>query len=132
MKAEYAVLNILLNTAAVNALVGTRVYLDEAPATDPYPLIIIEEEDVNPAPTKSGVSAADRDIVRVFPYTSNKADLRTLAQTCRDALDGKIAGTYNGVAIDDLRFDGQTAFEEQIENRKVYAKDQQYSVRVNL
>lgn len=132
MKGEYAVLNILLNTAAVTDIVGTRVYLDEAPQGDEYPLIIVEEEDVEAFPTKSGVSAVDHDIIRVFPYAANKGTLRLLAQACRDALDGKVAGTYNSVAIEDLRFQGQTSFDEKIVNRKVYAKDQQYMVRVNL
>lgn len=132
MKGEYAVLNILLTTTAVTDLVGTRVYLDSAPQTDPYPLIIVSEEDVEPGPTKSGVSAVDRDITRVFPYSENKNELRVLAQACRDALDGKDAGTYNSVGVQDIRFEGQTSFDDNIVNRKVYAKDQQYSVRVNL
>jgi hypothetical protein len=132
MKAEYAVINILLNTTAVTAIVGTRIYLDEAPQSDSYPLIIISEEGVEPGPTKSGVSAVDRDIIRVFPYATNKNDLRLLAQACRDALDGKAAGTYNSVAVEDIMFQGQTSFDETIVNRKVYAKDQQYSIRVNL
>lgn len=132
MKAEYAVLNILLNTSAVTDIVGTRIYLDEAPQEDEYPLIIVEEENVEPGPTKSGVSAVDYDTIRVFPYATSKATLRLLAQACRDALDGKAAGTYNSVAVDDVRFQGQTSFDEQIVNRKVHAKDQQYLVRVNL
>ena len=132
MKGEFAVLNILLNTSSVTSIVGTRIYLDEAPQKDPYPLIIVEEDDVDPAPTKSGVSAVDRDRIRVYPYATNKNTLRLLAQACRDALDGKVSGTYNNVAVDDIRFEGQTSFDETIVNRKVYAKDQQYSVRVNL
>lgn len=132
MKAEYAVLNILLNTAAVSAIVGTRVYLDEAPQEDSYPLIIVEEGDNDPRPTKSGVSVMEPDIIRVFPYSDNKNTLRLLAQACRDALDGKAAGTYNSVAVKAIRFQGQSSFDEQITNRKVYAKDQEYQVWVQL
>ena len=132
MKAEFAVLNILLNTTAVTDIAGTRVYLDEAPQTDPYPLVIVSEEDVEPGPTKSGVSAVDYDIIRVYPYAASKETLRLLAAACRAALDGKAAGTYNSVAIEFIRYQGQTSFDETIVNRKVYAKDQQYNVRVNL
>lgn len=132
MKAEYAVLNILLNTAAVSAIVGTRVYLDEAPQTDPYPLVLVAEEDVDPGPTKNGVSAVDYDRIRVYSYAATKHTLRLLAAACRAALDGKAAGSYNSVVVDFIRFEGQTSFDETIENRKVYAKDQSYNVRVNL
>lgn len=132
MKAEYAVLNILLNTAAVSAIVGTRVYLDEAPQEDSYPLVIVEEGGNDPRPTKSGVSVMEPDIIRVFPYSDNKNTLRLLAQACRDALDGKAEGTYNSVSVKAIRFQGQSSFDERITNRKVYAKDQEYQVWVNL
>lgn len=132
MKGEYAVINILLNTTAVTDIVGTRIYLDEAPQSDAYPLIIIEEEGVEPKDTKDGASVSEPDIIRVFPYSTNKNTLRLLAQACRDALDGKAAGTYNSVSVVDLRFMNQSSFDEQIANRKVYAKDQEYRVWVNL
>lgn len=132
MKGEFAVLKILLDTVAVSDIVGTRVYLDEAPEADQYPLIIVSEEDNEPFDTKNGVSAKDHDTIRVFPYAANKNTLRLLAQACRDALDGKAAGTYNNVQIEWLRFLNQTSFDDKIENRKVYAKDQQYQVRVVL
>lgn len=132
MSGEYAVLNILLNTTAVTDIVGTRIYLDQAPQTDPYPRIIIEEEGTEPKDTADGPSVSEPDIVRVFPYTDNRAQLKTLAEACRTALDGKVAGTYNGVQVVDLRFIDQSSFNEQIENRKIYAKDQEYRVWVNL
>jgi hypothetical protein len=132
MKAELAVLNILLNTTAVTGIVSTRIYLDEAPQGDAYPLIIIEAENVEPRDSKGGVSVTEVDTVRVFPYSNTKAQLATLAKACRDALDGKAAGTYNSIAVLDVRFMNQSTFDEKIENRKVYAKDQEYRVWVNV
>lgn len=128
MKGEYAVLKILLDTAAVSSIVGTRVYLDEAPQSEVYPLIIVQEEDVDPRATKSGASVMEPDIIRVFPYAENKGTLKLLAEACRNALDRKTPGVYNNVEIIDLRFEGQSSFDEQIPNRKVYAKDQEYRV----
>jgi hypothetical protein len=132
MNGEYAVLGILRDTTAVSDIVGTRVYLNGAPQTDPYPLIIIEAEGIEPKHTKDGPSVSEPDMIRVYPYSANAAELKSLAQACRDALDGKAAGTYNTVAVVDITFMDQTDFDEQIENRKVYAKDQEYRVWVNL
>jgi hypothetical protein len=132
MNAEISIVQILLATSAVTDIVGTRVYLDEAPQTDPYPLIIVEEEDVEPRDSKSGVSVLDVDTIRVFPYASNKNTLRLLAAACRAALDGKSLGTYGTYTIQDMRFMNQSSFDEKIENRKVYAKDQEYRVWVNV
>lgn len=130
MNAEYAVVQILLGTAAVTSIVGTKVYLDEAPQTDAYPYIIVEEENIDPVDSKDGVSVLDVDTIRVFPYAANKNTLRLLAQACRAALDGKIPGTYGTYVIRDIRFMNQSSFDEQIENRKVYAKDQEYRIWV--
>ena len=130
MTGEFAVVQILLNTTAITDIVGTRVYLDEAQQGDTYPLIIVEEEDVEPRDTKDGVSKLDMDIIRVYPYAANKNTLRTLARACRTALDNKTPGTYGTYTIQDVRFTGQSSFDEEIENRKVYAKDQEYRVWV--
>lgn len=134
MNGEYAVLKMLLNDADVTAIVNTRIYLDEAPQKDPYPLIIIEEENNEPTDSKDGVSGADIDIIRVYPYAEDPAVLKTLALACRKALDGK-SGTYNNVRVENIRFTNQnsftdTALDAKIENRKLYAKDQEYEVRV--
>jgi hypothetical protein len=130
MRAEYAVVKILLNDATVAGLVSDRVYLDEAPQTDPYPLIIVEEDNIEPFDSKSGVSSVDHDTVRVFPYSTNKAQLRTLAKACRDALDGKANVTYDTTQVVYVRFMNQSSFDEKIDNRKTYAKDQEYQIRV--
>jgi hypothetical protein len=131
MSGEYALLKILLADASVAAVVGTRVYLDEAPQTDPYPLIIIEEENNQPGDSKSGVSATDEEIVRIYPYAEDPAVLKTLAKACRAALDGN-SGTYNNIKVEYIRFTNQSSFYDKIENRKIYAKDQEYTVRVIL
>jgi hypothetical protein len=132
MKGEYAVLKILLDTTAVSNIVGTRVYLDEAPEGEIYPMVIVQEEGTEPQDSKDGVSVSEPDIIRVYPYAENKQTLKTLAEACRNALDGKTPGVYNSIEILDLRFMNQTSFDEQIANRKVYAKDQEYRVWVFL
>jgi hypothetical protein len=130
MNAEYSVVQILLATTAVTNIVGTRVHLNQAPQNAVYPLIIVDEEDVEPKDSKDGVSVLDMDIIKVYPYAESKNTLRLLAQACRSALDNKTPGVYATYTIRDVRFMGQTSFDEQIENRDVYAKDQTYNIWV--
>ena len=132
MRGEYAVLKILKDNAAVAAIVGSRVYLDEAPQNAQLPYVIVSEEDVEPFDTDDGKSVMDKDIVRVFPYAATKISLRSLSVSCRDALDHVAPGPYNLELVELIVFENQTSFDEEIENRKVYAKDQQYSVWVSL
>lgn len=129
MSGEYAVLKMLLEDVDVKAIVGKRVYLDQAPQTDKLPYIIVEEEDVEAKDSKDGVSALDVDIIRVYPYAETKAQLGKLAKACRKALDWK-EGTFNDVIVRNIRFISQSSFDEEVTNRKVYAKDQMYQVFV--
>ena len=131
MNAEYAVLKMLLGNTVVTDIVGQRVHLDEAPQGERYPLIIIEEENVEPFDSKDGVSVTDHDTIRVFPYAETKATLRLLAKACRDAIDGA-TGTFNGYQVVDAKFRNQSSFDELFDNRKVHAKDQEYLVRIKL
>ena len=128
MNGEYVVINILLNDDAVSDIVGNRIYLDEAPQNTQYPLIIIEQEDSETFPTKSGRAYHDRDFIRVFPYADNLRELKDMANAIRDALDFAQAGLYRGIRMDSLRFQSQNSFSERIANRKTYAKDQLYEV----
>jgi len=126
---EYAVLNILKNNAAVTLIVSDRIYLDEVPQLDVMPFIVIEESDIEPFSTKSGASGADHDIINVFPYAATKKELKNLAAAVRAALDD-ISGTFNGIVVVNVMFRNQSSFSEKINNRKAYAKDQEYQVRV--
>lgn len=132
MNSELAVLGILRDDSAVTDIVATRVYLNQAPQAAILPYIIVEEQDVEPFNTKDGVSVSDHDTVRVYPYATTKRALISLYTACRNALDGVSNGIYNTVAVNHIYFKGQTSFDEQIENRKAYAKDQEYLVRVDL
>jgi hypothetical protein len=130
MNAELAILDILLEDEIVRGIVADRVYLNEAPQGDRLPYIIIEESDNEPNDTKDGASAVDYGRVNVFPYHTDQAELRTLAKAIRNAIEGKTPGTYRTVDFDHARFISQSGFNEEIENRKAYAKDQEYEVRV--
>lgn len=125
-----AVLGILRDDVTVSGLISDRVYRNKAKQTAQYPLVIVELENVDPFPTKSGVSSKDHVFVNVYSYSTDQAQLDTLSEACRAALDEKAAGTYNTVQIETIRFQSETDFDEEIENRKVWAVDQSYMVRV--
>jgi hypothetical protein len=130
MNAELAILEILLTDTTVSGIVETRVYLHEAAQGDQLPYIIVEEDDIEPNDSEDGASAVDYGRVRVFPYDTDQQQLRELAEAIRDAIEGKAPGEYRTVNFDYARFINQSGFSEEINNRKVYAKDQEYEVRV--
>jgi hypothetical protein len=131
MNGELAVLDILRDDATVTAITD-RIYLEEAEQTDELPYVIIELSDNEPFPTKSGKTGADHNMVNVFSYGNTYKEAKNLANACRNALDDKAAGTYNGVNVIDIVYEAESSFSEEIENRKVFAKDQEYKVRVKL
>lgn len=130
MNAELAIIEILLADATVSGIVAQEVHLDDVTQGKALPYIVVEERDVEPNDTKDGASAVDYGRVGVFCYHTNKADLRTLAEAARNAIEGKASGTYRTVNFDYARFISESSFTEEIENRKAYAKDQEYVVRV--
>lgn len=129
MNGEIAIVNILLADSAVGAICEDRIYILEAPQGAQFPYVIVELSDVEPFETKSGVSTTDHNSVNVFAYGQTYKSAYTLANAVRDALDGN-SGTFNGVNVVDIVYRGETSFNEEIENKKVYAKDQDYLVRV--
>jgi hypothetical protein len=132
MNGELAVLDILRDDAAIIAIVSDRIYLEEAEQADALPYIVIEQSDNEPFPTKSGKTGADHNMINVFSYGNTYKEAKDLANACRTALDDKAAGTYNGVNVIDIVYDAESSFSEEIANRKVFAKDQGYKVRVKL
>jgi hypothetical protein len=138
MTGELAVLKLLLSDATVTGIVGQGIYMDEAPQGKSLPYIVIEEEGIEPFPTKSGASSKDHDSVRVYIYSSDQNTLRLLYGAARSALDEYSGTVTTGdeetgivtINIDHIMFQGQTSFEEKINNKAVFVKDQDYKVRV--
>lgn len=129
-KGVNAVIGILLDTSAVTDIVDDRIARNQIAQMDALPYIVIEEADTEPFPTKSGASSRDHILVNVFSYSANLSELDTLTEAVRAALDEKAAGLYNTVTIEQLRFQSQGDFKEEINNRTVFAVEQTYTVRV--
>ena len=131
MNAEIAVIKILKDSAGVGALCADRIYPLEAPATTQFPYCIVELNGNEPFPTKDGTATVEHSSVNVFSYGKTYKEAYTLANAVKAALDGT-AGTHQSVVVADIIYRGETAFSEEIENTKIYAKDQDYLVRIKL
>lgn len=129
-KPANAIVQILLADAGVSALVNNRVYRNEAPQGVSAPYVIVEVENVDPYPSKDGSSAADDVFLNVISYSESQSQLDTLSEAVRSSLDEKTAGTYEEVTLQVLRFQSENDFDDEIENRKLWAVDQSYVMRV--
>lgn len=132
MNGEIGVSDILINDAPVAAIVSDRIYIDKPRQGAHYPLIIIENRNVDPIISKSGVSETDIDIIGVLLYHTSRSGLKTLVEAVRSALDHKASGTYNTVEIQQLIFTSQSNFKEEETNREIYVADQEYRLRVGV
>lgn len=130
MNGEIAVSKILRDNSDIVALVADRVYIDEAQQTKNLPFIILESRDVEPIDSKSGKAVNDVQIVGVFIYSTTHAQLRDISVMVREALDHMDEGVYNNIRIEECVYMGESGFSEKLENRNVYAKDQEYRLRV--
>jgi hypothetical protein len=129
-KPANAIVQILLASSGVTDIVASRVQRNEAPQGQVEPYVIVEVENTEPSPTKGAASSVDYVTLSVFTYSSNLATLDTLTEAVRAALDEKAAGTYGEVVINQLRFEGESDFNEEIDNRELYCVEQTYRMRV--
>ena len=84
MAIETVFRDFLLQSAAINGLVGTRVFQDRAPQNATYPLIVIRKRDVTPTDDHGYLAEHVETTWRILGETQNFPDLVTL----RDGLRG--------------------------------------------
>lgn len=131
MSAEIAVIKMLIDSAEVGAICQDRIYPLEAPQGEQLPYVIIEMSDNETFDSKSGKGAVDHSNVSVFCYGRSFKEANNLAQACRNSLE-HISGTFNSVVVADVRYRGETSFNEEIENVKMFVIDQDYLIRIKL
>jgi len=120
------IFSLLSNDATVSGLVGTKIFPYVAFENNVYPYIVYEQVGLEPTDTKDGVSELDVVIYDIEIYTKNPADLTTLSNAVRDALD-RYSGTVNTKLIDSIRYLGENSG-FSLEDR-VYLRVQNYSIR---
>lgn len=109
-------LYVFLSTyAPVVALVGTRIYPEMAPASAPFPYVVVQEISVESHYHLDGASGTHDTLVQVDCWALSSLASKTLARTIRLGLDGLSA------AWDTLEIDG--VFVESENDASQFAAD---------
>ena len=128
-----AIFNILDNDAAVSAIVGSRIFPNQIPQGEEFPVITYQYVSNQPTHIKNTVSKLDSIMLDVDLWSGGTGDtyrdLVALAGAVRDALD-RFSGTKEGVIIDSIQFLDQ--IEEPGNNAQEYHITQQYKIRERL
>lgn len=141
MAGELAVMNILVNTVAITAIVGadsppgnSKVYPYELPQgrTIGTGAITVELDGTDPQDDKDGPSRLDYDWVMVSGYANNYRDTVNLMNAIRTALDFtfRTEAVYAGVNVQAIRFDSVNQDVVKLTDREIYFGEQRYKVRV--
>jgi len=134
MNGYLAVITILRGSGSVGIYIGgsgstARVYPGEAPQGSAYPLIRVDTFDAEAFDTKSGVAYVDHEIVKVFCEGPDDTVTANLTSAARAALEG-MAGTYNGIEIENIRYLRQDTYSAGLTNKVVRTHECDYEVRV--
>jgi len=123
-----AIYGILSATAAVTALVSTRIYPNNVPQDVALPFIAYSIVSQEPSITKDVVSALDVIRISLDIYSTNYDTSNQIAAAVRVALDG-YKGTINSQVVQRITFDGQSDGEYESE-LGVYWQNQDYNMRL--
>lgn len=94
-----AIYSRLTSDAPTAAIVGTRVFPDEAPQKNrTFPLIVYELTDQQNVRSYSGSSGLASRIVRIECAARTKEAAQALAEAVDDALDNQ-SGTWGGIVV---------------------------------
>lgn len=89
---EQAIRARLIADSGVSALVGTSVYVDEAPqvtgGTDPYPYIVIQTVSSEPGHVLIGYDGLTDFRVHLDCYARTSSSSRSIANAIRNCFDG--------------------------------------------
>lgn len=135
MNGHLAVIGILRTDGPVGQYIGgsgvnvARVFPGEPEQGTPYPLIRVEVFDSEAFDSASGAAWVDHEIVKVFIDGEDETILSNLAVLCRKALEEK-SGTFNGVAIENIRFMRRDTYPAGLTNKVVRTHECDYEVRV--
>jgi len=120
-KAIKAVDYILRNTGGVTALTGQRIYPVRATQGAIYPYIAHQFVSNRPVPTLDGASTFDFGTVQINIYAETATEAQDIMEAVRVALDRKTPGTYNGTAVAQIDYIGESHLpEDEAGNDQVY------------
>lgn len=126
---EKAILNILVNDAAVAAITDSINPHIVPQGEDPYPAITFSRINNEPEDTKDGVSTLDVIRIDVDIWDDDYDTGKDLADKVRTALD-RTSGTFDGRVIQSIRFETDREFFSN--NPEIFQFNQEYSVRYQI
>lgn len=104
MALSEAINTILSGVSAISSEVGTKIYPVAPPQGTAFPVIVYTITSEQPTDAKDGVSPLDEVRVQIDIYGKTYAQVTTLKEAVRTALD-RYAGTVNNTVIQSCRFD---------------------------
>lgn len=110
-----ALVNILLNTSAITAIVGTKIFPIVSKETVQLPCITFEKISGSRVHRMEGASRLALPVYQIDAYASTYAQVDTLADKIRTALNG-YKGTVSSVNINGIILqDEEHIYEEEAE-----------------
>ena len=128
MESLKAIRYLLVNDAAVNAVVNNRVYAFTLPQEKDMPAIVLSIVGNQPYDTKDGSSEIDRVRMQITAVGRTQSQCIDLSRKIRNAIDHSAYSTSVGVRIEGIRFESQTSLYEFERNVPMVAND--YVLRV--
>jgi hypothetical protein len=98
---EQAIYNILVNTAGITALVGTRIYQVKMPDNVTFPAISYQTSFGSQIESFTGYSGLRNPVINIDTWASSAGAAKDLAEKVRAALHG-YSGTYGDITIDNV------------------------------
>ena len=114
-------------TAAVTALVSTRIFPDMATQDATYPFIVYTNDATQPTDVKDSASPLDVVTMSVMIYSKSYSQAQDIAAAVRTALD-RMTGTVQGVNVQSCRFEGQNSAQMEFD-KHVFVIEQSYVFR---
>lgn len=114
-------------TAAVTALVSTRIFPDMATQDATYPFIVYTNDATQPTDVKDSGSPLDVVTMSVMIYSNSYSQAQDIAAAVRTALD-RMTGTVQGVNVQSCRFEGQNSAQMEFD-KHVFVIEQSYVFR---
>lgn len=135
-----AIVNILATDNTVQSLVGSKttitseykVYPLIVPQEEESPFIVVRMTSRPSVPCKTTPARTFMPTCVVTCYHKNYKDALELEAAVINALDGKAAGTYNGVALSFLRyFDSSEDWQQYNDGVGIYSRSPQFEAQEN-
>ena len=126
---ERAIVDIIENDAAVNAILAKRIYPNTIPQDVVFPAMTYTRISNDPADTKDGVSKLDSITIDLDIFGIDFNTLKDLAGKVRTALD-RFSGTKQSQVIGIIVFLSDHSFYE--DEAQVYHITQSYKVRQRI